>query len=343
MATVRLSDGTSLNVTNEASWENSDSSTCGFSGSAVLTAVQVGSCEISAAYQTVAGRLHIAVTPNTTTSPSPGPTPPGQPPGQPPPPPTTPTLTGLSITGNTNINVGQTTQLHAVAQYSDGSTQTVTASANWSSSAPATASVAGGLVVGLTPGTTTITATYSGLSAQTAVQVSAGAPALTSLSITGALTISVGQTTQLQATAHYSDGSSQNVTALSVWTSSAIPVGTVAAGLVVGVSAGTTTVSANYLGRSAAVSVQVVAPPTLVGLSITGSTNVAVGGTTQLQAVARYSDGSTQTVTALALWTSGAPLRATVAAGLVVGVLPGSSTLTATFSGFTAQVTVTVS
>ena len=168
-------------------------------------------------------------------------------------------------------------------------------------------------------------------------------PALTSLSIDGTLTINVGQTTQLQATAHYSDGSSQTVTASAAWTSSA-PAGNVAAGLVAGVSAGTTSITATYAGQSAQATVQVSAvAPTLTGLSITGSTSVAVAGATQLQAVAQYSDGSTQTVTLLAIWTSSAPLRATVAAGLVAGGLPGSSTITASYSGFSAQVTVTVS
>lgn len=52
--------------------------------------------------------------------------------------------------------------------------------------------------------------------------------------------------------------------------------------------------------------------PTVTSVAVTGSTTVARGETAQLQAVATLSDGTTQTVTALATWESSAPNIASI-------------------------------
>ena len=80
-------------------------------------------------------------------------------------------FTSLSITGNTSLRTGQTSQLQAVANYNNGTSQTVTATSVWMSSAPTTATVAAGLVIAVLPGSATVTANYSGMSAQVTVQV----------------------------------------------------------------------------------------------------------------------------------------------------------------------------
>ncbi len=60
---------------------------------------------------------------------------------------------------------GQTSQLTATARMSDGTSQAVTSQATWQSSNPAVATVsATGLVSGVGYGTSTITATYQGVS-----------------------------------------------------------------------------------------------------------------------------------------------------------------------------------
>ena len=75
---------------------------------------------------------------------------------------------------------------------------------------------------------------------------------VTSLAITGTTTLSgVGQTSQLTATATFSDGSTQNVTALVTWQSSNAASATVSSsGLVTALTSGTVTITANYQGRS---------------------------------------------------------------------------------------------
>ena len=78
--------------------------------------------------------------------------------------------------------MGQQAQLTAIATLSDASTPNVTAQSQWSSSAPAVASVdASGKVTGLSGGTTTITASYTlnGVTKTGTIVVTVGTPVLT--------------------------------------------------------------------------------------------------------------------------------------------------------------------
>jgi hypothetical protein len=83
--------------------------------------------------------------------------------------------------------------------------------------------------------------------------------------------------------------------------------------------------------------------PTLASLVVAPSTlSIADGEIGALTATAHYDDASTQDVTALASWNSSAPADATVSAGFVTGVDPGSATVTATYNGQSDTCAVTV-
>lgn len=73
-----------------------------------------------------------------------------------------------------------------------------------------------------------------------------------------------------------------------------------------------------------------------------GSASVAAGGTVQLQARALWNDGRESIVTSSATWASDDDSVAAVAAGLVEGIAPGATGLTATMHGVVAHATVTV-
>src|SRR6266545_3489638 len=60
-ATASLSNGTSQNVTSQASWESSASSIATVSGSGVVIGVSAGDADITASYQNLTGRLRITV------------------------------------------------------------------------------------------------------------------------------------------------------------------------------------------------------------------------------------------------------------------------------------------
>jgi hypothetical protein len=87
-------------------------------------------------------------------------------------PPPTPESLQVAAPGDSFI-VGDTAQLAAICTYSDNSTQDVTASATWSATPAAVATVSSaGLLTAISPGAVTITAAYSSLSAQVQALVS---------------------------------------------------------------------------------------------------------------------------------------------------------------------------
>lgn len=86
------------------------------------------------------------------------------------------TLNSVAISpANPTLAIETTSNLVLTGTYSDGSTRDLSAGAAWASSTPNVATVSGGAVAALAEGTTTISATYNGLSASTLVTVKAGA------------------------------------------------------------------------------------------------------------------------------------------------------------------------
>ena len=85
-------------------------------------------------------------------------------------------------------------------------------------------------------------------------------------------------------------------------------------------------------------------PPTLDSIAVTPAIpNIATGATQQFTATGTYSDGSTQNITSQVTWTSSNTTVATInSAGLASGMAPGSTTITAAFSGKTGFATLTV-
>jgi uncharacterized protein YjdB len=171
-------------------------------------------------------------------------------------------------------------------------------------------------------------------------------PTVTAVAVSTGGTVNVGQTEQLTATASYSDGSSKDVSSTATWTSSNTASATVAAGLVTGVTSGTVTITAALSGKSGSTTVTIsISTATVTSVAVTSAStpDVAVGATLQLTATATYSDSSTQDVTSLATWSSSNTNFATVSSvGLVTGVAAGSPIITATFSGKSGTLTVTV-
>lgn len=86
-----------------------------------------------------------------------------------------PVLTSIAVGPTATINQGATVQESAIGTYNDGSTTTLGAGVQWSSSTATTASVSNsGLVTGASPGTATITAAYQTTSGTSTITVSLG-------------------------------------------------------------------------------------------------------------------------------------------------------------------------
>jgi len=343
-ATATYTDATTGDVTQTATWSSANGAIASVTTSGtrgVVTAVETGGpVNVTATLGGQSGSTPVTVT--------------------------GPVVTSVAVTPSpVSLPKGTTQQLTATATYSDLSTAVVTAT--WSSSAPAIVSVtSGGLAKGETVGgPVTVTATYSGQSGT--AQVTTTPAALVSVAIAPAsASIPLGGRQQLAATATYTDATTADVTATATWSSSvsaAAAVGDLASnkGLVTTVATGTTSVTAQFGGKSGACAVTVT-DAAIVSIRIDlrnlmtndgpGAPYVAPDmplqtAPVQALATALYSTGQTMDVTPFATWSSTDATVATVsnaagARGEVTTVAPGSATISAAFAGVTGMLDVSV-
>ena len=152
----------------------------------------------------------------------------------------------------------ETSQLTAMAFYSNATKQDVTASATWETSNPGVASVSsGGLVTAVFPGTTKIKATFQGKSNSVLITVTVTQAIM--VSGTPVLLTSKDETSQLTAMAFYFNGTKQDVTASATWETSNPGVASVSKGGLVTASVlpGTTKIKATFQGKSNSVLITV--------------------------------------------------------------------------------------
>jgi 6-phosphogluconolactonase (cycloisomerase 2 family) len=261
-------------------------------------------------------------------------------------------LTAIAVGApDASVAAGLTSQYTATGLYSDGSREELSA-ATWSSSATPVASInATGLATTASTGTTTITATYNGVSGTTTLTVTAAK--LASIGVTpAAVRIAAGENHQFTATGVYTDNTTHDMTAAVKWSSSAAAVATVAnapgsSGLATTVVPGAATVTATFGGLTGTAALTVTAA-TLASIEITpANASVAAGMKHQFTATGVYSDHSTHDLTTTAVWSSSAPAVAGISNtshsnGLATALSPGSTTLTATFGGVSGTTAFTV-
>jgi uncharacterized protein YjdB len=365
-ATAIFSDGSTQDVTGDATWNASDATVASVTFAMmgpvvrlVATGLAAGTATVQASYGGFSASALLTVTAPVV-------------------------VVSIVVTPvSASVRVGQTQAFTADAVMSDGSTTNVTAMTAWSSSDTTVATVAtaamgrpgggpggggpggaAGTATGVAAGTATITATYMMLAATAKLVVTA--PQLVSLQLSPpTASLVIGQSQQFQATAVYDDGSRQSVTTTALWSSSAPDVlavsdvaggggpgpggggGGTPKGDAVALSAGKANVTASYMGLSASASVTVSAPM-LVAVQVTPTNpTIGKGAAQQFQAVALYSDFSTVNVTASASWVSDMPTVATITnagpgRGRATGISAGAATITATYSGVSGSTKLTV-
>ena len=318
-ATGKYSDGSTQNLTSTAKWTSSATAVATVKTGGLATGVAPGTATITAKSGTIGGSATLTVT--------------------------AALLTSISVTPATaTVAAGNGQQFTATGKYSNGSTQNLSSTVQWSSSATGVATVSsGGLATSVAPGTATITAKSGTISGSATLTVTTAV--LTSISVTpAAATVAAGNSQQFTAMGTYSNGSTQNLTNTARWSSSATGVATVSSGgLAASVAQGTATITAKSGTISGSATLTVTAP-VLTSLSIIpGSATIAKGTSQQFTATGTYTNGSTQNLTSAVNWSSSAPSVAAIAAsGLAAGTGIGSATITATAGTITATAELSV-
>jgi len=130
-----------------------------------------------------------------------------------------PVLTTMAVGPQATIQQGSTVQMSAVGTYNDGSSNQITSSIFWDSSAPDVAVVnASGLVTGLLPGKTTITGASSTVTGSTTITVVL--TGLTDITISPATLTVTGGTPVTYSATGTAGGQKLDITSSVTWTAS---------------------------------------------------------------------------------------------------------------------------
>ncbi len=251
-------------------------------------------------------------------------------------------IADLSVTPSTsNLASGTSTQLSAHATDASGNPLTGRA-VGWSTSDASVASVStNGTVTAARTGTATITASAEGQSANALIHVSAGAASHATVS-PGSIGLVAGHSQQLSVSLTDAAGNSVPTQSTS-WTSSNTSVATVSAsGVVMGVHAGSSTITATSGGATGSATAAVSAGSVQHIVVSPFTSNLSTGGTSQLTAT--LTDGSGNLISGQAVaWSSSNTSVATIStSGLVTAVHSGSSTITAAAGGTSGTASVDV-
>ena len=326
--TGTYSDGSTSALTTELTFTSDDASVASVSAAGVVAGIGRGTTNVTVASGSVSSLVAVTVTPSTATK----------------------TLSSLALSPSpVSLQVGSTQPLTVTATYSDASTATLSSQLTFTSSSPSVATVtATGLITAVSAGASTVEVTSGGKTAHVTVTVTTSTvpKTLSSLALSPSpVSLQIGSTQLLTVTATYSDASTATLTSQLSFTSSSASVATVsAAGLITAVSVGASTVEVTSGGKTAHVTVTVMAPKTLSSLALSPSpVSLQVGSTQALTVTATYSDASTATLSTQLSFTSSSSSVATVsAAGLITAISAGETTVEVTSGGKTAHVTVTV-
>ncbi|UNP88217.1 Ig-like domain-containing protein [Aeromonas encheleia] len=279
-AIATLSDDSTKDVSTQASWQSNNPAVLEVDTQGKITARDIGDATVSATLQGVTGQTSVSAV--------------------------NLAISQIQITPATvTLAIGTKTKLTALATLADQSVQDVSSQVGWLSSNPAVATIDGtGQVTGVAAGTVTLSASLLGVTATTSVTVN-NTSASTLQVIPAASSIALGTKTQLQAIATFQDGSTQDVSEQVQWSSSDTTLADInSVGLVTSKGIGQVTLSATLgaISRSATLTVT---NAITTSIQITPAAKSLPKGTKQqFQAIATFSDNSSQDLTSQVDWDS---------------------------------------
>ncbi len=328
MATGTFSDGSTQNLTSAVTWGSSAGAVALISAAGVVTSATVGVTTISAMSGTVTESTTLTVSPAQ--------------------------LVSIAITpAIPSTPLGTDQQFAATGTFTDHTTQNLTTTVQWSSSAAMVATISNstgtsGLASSLATGTTNITATSGSVSGSTILTITTAV--LDSIAITPAnpSIASVGTSQQFTATGMYTDSTTRNLTSTASWSSSVSTVATVdSTGLAHSAATGSTTIIAK-VGNISGTTTLTVTAAALVSIKIKPATALIPLGTTQaFTSTGNYADGTTHDLTSSVYWGSSAGTVSTISnatgtVGLSTSVAVGSTTISATSGSVSGTASLTI-
>jgi len=302
-ATANFADGSSKDVTTEATWSE-DSAFATIDSRGCLTTIEVTAdkiCNVKATFRGVSGTLKVTIADIIAN------------------------LDRLELVGPAQVDECSSATYTCIAYFTDGTTQDVTGEATWSLSSYTYASISGGVVTTeLTTAnrTVTVTAKYGGKSASRSITILNSLPDITRIEVTGPAEVPENSTANYTCTAYLADDSTRNITTWASWSDSSSFATIDGNGVLTTLEVTadkTCTITATYQGFTGRLTMTIKDTLNITQVVVTGPTQVDELSTAQYTATAYYNDGSTQNVTADATWSlSTGTAYASIAAGGVL-------------------------
>jgi hypothetical protein len=172
-------------------------------------------------------------------------------------------------------------------------------------------------------------------------------PTLTSITLAPAnASIAAATTQQFTATGHYSDSSTQTLTAQVTWSATGVATISSTGLATAGASNGSATITATLGSVSGSTPLTVTGGtgPTLDSIAVTPANSSLIGGATQqFTATGTYSDNSTAVITNLVSWSATGPATIVASTGLATAVnTTGTATITASLGAVTGSTQLSV-
>ncbi|PYI53029.1 Ig-like domain-containing protein [Paenibacillus flagellatus] len=228
-------------------------------------------------------------------------------------------------------------QITLEAAYTDGTTEDVTAKAEWKSERDAVATVVNGKVTPVAAGETNVTATYGGKS----VTIPVGVDIVRRIDPDPeSVDLRVGGSSDVQLIAMFEDGATDDVADKAEWTTANGSIADVFKGKVTAYGAGQTTITGKYGGKSATIIVNVETVKRLEADKTDLFLKPEQSAPVVLTAYYADADNSSQVVTTKATWSSSDESIADVEDGVITAHSVGQATITASYGTKTVSITV---
>ncbi len=322
-ATAIYTDGSHLDVTEQATWTSNNENIATIGNTSLnhgeITAVATGNASISAHFNNQTDQTSLAVI--------------------------SAILKSIEIEpSNPSITINNQQQFSVTGHYDNGMTRDLTGQVSWSSDVTSIAEkqANAGYFKGISSGTSKIIATLDKTTAFTELTVTTAS--LNSISLSPLdISIAKGFSTQLSATGHFSDSSTQDISKSVIWQSSDRTVVSISnanddVGLLTSLAAGNSTISASFSGINSSTSVTV-NEVQLSSIALQLDDNqMSIGSQQVIKAIAHFSDSSSLDISTVVTWSSSDRSIASVSnaendAGTIHALSSGSVTVSATLGG----------
>nr|WP_252732026.1 Ig-like domain-containing protein [Paraglaciecola arctica] len=315
ITTGEYSNGTSRDLTSMVTWTVADSSILEVSNSGLITGLSAGATSITATYEDQTNEINVTVK----------------------------ALSELVVSVPIDdMEVSESQQLNVTGQFTDSSSEELNTSVDWESSAPSIADISStGALVAVSEGIVSITASFQGISTSVQISIQKQLGSLSITSITSPLKIS--DSIQLTAISTLANGTEQDITTLVTWSVANSEILNISdTGLITGLSAGTTTVTATFEEMTTQQNVSVKAV-TALDISPTSLT-LPIASSQQLSLSAIYTDSTHETLTDSVTWkSSNSDIASVSSSGQVLAKNPGSVAISASVEGISTSLNVSIS